>query len=397
MANKNKKSDEQIIEEDYHARINASIEKKWGKNILIDASAILEDNRNCIIPVSPAVDIALGGGVLSGTSSIFAGKPKSGKTTTCGTLAVSAQKQGRKVYWIAVEARYRKRDLTGIKGLNHDPRYLQIIHSRPDRILSGTDFLEIAYELLRDHPRCVVVIDSVSNLASKEELSEEIEKQHYAGMSKVLKKFSKVVSNILPVNDTTLLYINHLYASMSCPGNVISGGNGIKYSSDAIMKIKKTVPIVDSLKREVGQQIYWDVENSPVGPPNSSPPFSVLRYGVGLCRETELIFLGKDANIIEGDSWLTFPSGKKVQGVERGYQYLLENPQEADEIDRRLREMFIPDAGEKRYERPTYDDSEPEKAVSIDELKNDLKEAIEELRDTLESKKDLTSEIEEQT
>ena len=57
------------------------ITKQYG-NIISTGLAVLEEKKNYkVISVSPAIDIALGGGIREGSWLTLTGDPKSGKTT----------------------------------------------------------------------------------------------------------------------------------------------------------------------------------------------------------------------------------------------------------------------------------------------------------------------------
>ena len=70
-----------------------TITKKYG-NILVNGADVFEDLQNMkVIPVSPSLDYALGGGFREGTWVQMIGDPKSGKTTTALQFAANCQKK----------------------------------------------------------------------------------------------------------------------------------------------------------------------------------------------------------------------------------------------------------------------------------------------------------------
>lgn len=358
-----KKKTEESVSLDPNEIVSRLIIKKWGE-VLVDADHIIENKKNKVIPISPSLNIGLGGGILSGTSTIIAGREKSGKTTTAGSIAAQAQKQGRKVYWLSIEARYRERDLKGIKDLDFDPKKLQIVKSEEGAILDGDDFLEIALEIIRNHPRCLVIIDSMSALVSGSELTEDIEKQKMGGNAKTVKKFTKLASNILPCNDVTLIYIHHVYSNLGVPGVTIGGGSGPKYFSDGIITIRKSQPLVAG-QYEVGKVITWSIDNTPLGSKKIvSAPEGILRYNVGLCRETEILNMACDIGLIdktEKGAWFKMPDGKKLQGTQSAYEFLLENTSLTNSLEKQVYEYYAPEIL-KYYEEKSEEEIEEEYA-----------------------------------
>jgi recombination protein RecA len=86
------------------------IQKKYGEGVLMDASFLLDEEK-IVIPVSPAIDIALRGGIPEGSVCTFSGKSGSGKSTTALQIAANAQKKeygSRKIYYADVECRLKK-------------------------------------------------------------------------------------------------------------------------------------------------------------------------------------------------------------------------------------------------------------------------------------------------
>ena len=89
------------------------ITKEYG-NVIHDPSSII-DQKLHIIPISPKIDIALGGGIPEGSLFIMTGPEKVGKTLTALTFCSNAQKDKRKIYYGNIEGRLRKRDMEGIR------------------------------------------------------------------------------------------------------------------------------------------------------------------------------------------------------------------------------------------------------------------------------------------
>jgi len=329
---------------DTDSTIQNSLLKKFS-DVLISSDAIINSTKHSVIPISPSLNIGLSGGICSGTSSVFAGPPKVGKTTAALTLCKNAQKQGRRCFFISVESRLSKRDLQGIKDLDLSDEMFNIVTNTDKKILEGEQFLEITYELVKTFPGCVIVIDSISALASSSELTEDIAKQSYGGLAKTIKKFTKIISGIISVNDVTIVYISHTYQNMATGSAVISGGLGQRFFSDCIIKAKYASPIKAS-EKIIGQNIVWAIDNSPIGSSKFvTPPESILRFGVGLCRHTEILLLAGDAGIIAkgGGGWYTMPDGSKHQGTEAAYQYLIGQPKLTNELEYEVYKTYNPE------------------------------------------------------
>ncbi len=61
--------------------LKEDIKKQFGDQVVLSGNSIV-DKDQIIIPVSPALDLGLGGGIPEGSFVIFTGQPKCGKTTS---------------------------------------------------------------------------------------------------------------------------------------------------------------------------------------------------------------------------------------------------------------------------------------------------------------------------
>ena len=76
-----------------------------------------------------------------------------------------------------------------------------------------------------------------------------------------------------------------------------------------------------------------------------SPPFKVaefdILYGIGISREGGLIDLGVEQGIVrKSGAWYTYDGDQLGQGKENARTYLRENPDLANEIEKRIKEKL---------------------------------------------------------
>ena len=75
--------------------VSNAIVKKYG-DIVEEGTKVLKDLESFKnLSISPALDLALGGGLREGSVTIMAGDPKTGKTTTALYAAAKAQAAGK--------------------------------------------------------------------------------------------------------------------------------------------------------------------------------------------------------------------------------------------------------------------------------------------------------------
>jgi len=321
--------------------MSKDIIKEYG-DVLHDPSSIV-DRPLEILSVGPKLDIALGGGVPEGSLFIMTGPEKVGKTVTALTFCANAQKHyDRKVYYANIEGRLKKRDLEGITDLNLNPEKMQIIGSTEGNILSAEKYLSIIDNIVHTEPGSLAVVDSFSALSSESELTGDLADHQVMSVQKVLAKFCRRISNVLPINRVTVVGITHLMANMQRFGRgktkVEKSGNALKYQVDVKLYASHSVPLMQG-DTQIGQTIHWQITTSAIGPPGQKVE-SHIRYGKGIWKEMEMADLMTDFGLIsKAGSWLKLPNGEKIQGKTNLAKYLEDNPEEYDNFRKEVLTM----------------------------------------------------------
>jgi recombination protein RecA len=318
--------------------IKESVSKDFGADIILSASTVV-DQESLVIPVSPSLDMILNGGIPEGSFVVLTGQPKCGKTTTSLAFAATAQqkqyahstfKEGRRVYYLNIEGRLKKRDLEGIPGL--DLNRFDIIGSQTGKILHAEEYLQIAERIINQEPGSVVIIDSYSALCTEAEITSDMDKMQRADGAKLLAKFCRKVANVIPVNKNVVIGITHLMGNPTGYGAEFKekSGQAIAYQTDIKLRAKSFKPwILSSDNTQIGQEVEWQTICSALGPPGGTIT-SYLRYGQGIDKYMEIITIAIDVGLInKAGAWytLTFmPEEKsKFQGTEKIRNFLIEN------------------------------------------------------------------------
>jgi len=318
--------------------IEKDIIKQFGSGIMRSGAAII-DSELLVIPVSPSLDVVLGGGIPEGSFVTFTGQPKCGKTTTSLHFASQCQKkeyggelcpEGRDVYFFNIEGRLKKRDLEGIPELDLDR--FHVIGSEPGRILTAENFLSIAEKTINEVPGSVVILDSYSALCTEAEITSSMDKMQRADGAKLLAKFCRKIANVVPVNRNLVIGITHLMGNPTGYGAEFKekSGQAVAYQVDVKLRAKRFTPW-EIQETQIGQKIEWQVITSALGPPGGKIT-SYLRYGGGIDEETELVILGSDLGLInKAGAWFTFEflegdDKPKFQGAEKCRVELCKKP-----------------------------------------------------------------------
>lgn len=329
----------------FNADFMKSIMKQYGEGIAVNADFIV-DKPQKIVSLSPVLDIALSGGVPEGVIVLCSGKPKCGKSTTSLHFGSKCQALGKTVFYLDVEGRLSKKNITGIPNLDRD-KFI-VIQSTKEKILSAQDFLSIAENIITSVPDCLLIIDSASALCDSSERTDEITAQTRNKGPKLMASFCRRIGNIIPVNRTIVWIIQHLIANTSGYGIPFmeDGGNKIIYQSDIKIRSKgfsdwKNGDVL------IGQSVKWDIEYSALGPPGAQVE-SYIRYGYGIDETWEIVHLGIDLGLIEkGGAWFT-PNfltkhkidPPKIKGQEKLYEYFKSNPNYIDILFTEIKAML---------------------------------------------------------
>lgn len=307
-----------------------------------------KDKKKIVIPFSPKNDMMLGGGIPEGSFVIFTGKPKCGKTSSALHFAGMAQQMqyandlcpdGRWVYFFNIEGRFKKRDLEGIKSLNHNR--FTVIESKPGNILTAEKYISIGEKLIHTKPGAIFVFDSFSQLCTEGEMNANIGDRYRADSPLLLARWTRRISNVIPINRCIVIGITHQIANQGMGMSQWSeaSGNKVQYQADVKMRclFDKAEMAGDT---QVGQQINWVCDTSAIGPPGGKS-VSILRYGYGLDKESEMLNICCDLGLItKGGAWYTFPDESKYQGLEKAAQALRENPGLYQELEKGYRELM---------------------------------------------------------
>lgn len=322
------------------------LEKKFGtkQSKLITMGTEFKENKKLIIPVGPKLDMALSGGIPECSWVNISGPKKVGKTTVTLQICANAQKlYNKSVIYLDAENRFKDLNLYGVQGLKLDEFYLI---QNPGKVCAE-DLLLVLLEFMKDpnFVGSVFVIDSISSLTPKDIMSaEEVTASGRSSTPKMMKNFCKQASPYLNKHHHIVIGIQHLIANTSGYGApyMEDGGSYVGYQADVAMRGKKAVGILDSDKRQVGQEVTWEILFSALGAPH--PPIeSRIRYNVGVDEVGELIDLCSDLCLIDkAGAWYTLeciPGKPKAQGHEKCYSLLMENPEYIDILKRELKQL----------------------------------------------------------
>lgn len=311
----------------------AQIEKQFGKGAVMKLGQNSSLNVEAIPTGSLSLDIALGiGGVPRGRIVEIYGPESSGKTTVALHIVAEAQKMGGEAVFIDVE---HALDPVYAQALGVDIDSLLV--SQPD---TGEQALEIIETLVRSGAIDIIVLDSVAAMTTKAEIDGDMGDAHVGVqarlMSQAMRKLTAVISN----TNTVAIFINQIREKIGVMyGNpeTTPGGRALKFYSSVRIEVRRGEPIKDG-GEIIGNRTKCKVVKNKVAPPFKTAEFDIL-YGQGVSKMGEIVDTAVDFDIIKkSGSWFSYNDMKIGQGREKVLDYLKNNPDICNEIEKKIRD-----------------------------------------------------------
>ena len=136
-----------------------------------------------------------------------------------------------------------------------------------------------------------------------------------------------------------------------------TGGRALKFYASIRLDVRRIETLKDGTEMVGNRTRIKVVKNK------CSPPFKFaevdLMYGLGISREGGLIDVGVDAGLVrKAGAWYTYEGDQLGQGKENARAFLRDNPDLADEIEKRIKE--------KLGIGPKVDEPSPPSTVEVD-------------------------------
>ena len=314
----------------------AKLEKDFGKGTVMRLGDPAAQVAVETIPTgSLSLDLALGlGGVPKGRIVEIYGPESSGKTTVALHMIAEVQKRGGIAGFIDAE---HALDPVYAKNIGVDIDELYI--SQPD---SGDQALEITETMVRSGAMDIIVVDSVAALVPKQEIEGDMGDSHVGLQARLMSQALRKLTPVISKSNCVVIFINQLREKVGVMfGNpeTTTGGRALKFYSSVRLDVRKG-ELIKANNENVGARTKVKVVKNKVAPPFKTAEFDLM-YGEGISKTGTLIDIGTNMEIInKSGAWYSYNGERMGQGKEAAKQYLLENPQIADEIDRIIRDTL---------------------------------------------------------
>jgi recombination protein RecA len=194
--------------------------------------------------------------------------------------------------------------------------------------------MQITETLIKSNSVDIIVVDSVAALVPKQELEGEIGDAHVGLQARLMSQSMRKLTGAISKSKTCTVFINQIREKIGVMfGNpeTTPGGRALKFYSSVRLDVRK----VGSLKEGeevIGQRVKVKVVKNKVAPPFRVAEFDMLHTN-GISYEGDLLDLGVLKKIVvRSGAWFKFGNLHLGQGKEKARNYLLDNPEVAEDI-----------------------------------------------------------------
>lgn len=216
----------------------------------------------------------------------------------------------------------------------------ELLVSQPD---NGEQALEICDALVRSGAVDVVIVDSVAALTPKAEIEGDMGDSHMGLQARLMSQALRKLTAQIKSSNCLVVFINQIRMKIGVMfGNpeTTTGGNALKFYASVRLDIRR-VGAVKEGDEIIGNETRVKVVKNKVAPPFRQVEFQIL-YGEGISKNGELIELGVKHKLVEkAGAWYSYSGEKIGQGKANAMKWLMEHPEQALELENRLRTELL--------------------------------------------------------
>jgi recombination protein RecA len=310
------------------------IKQKFGEGAIMKLKEIKPASVDVISTGCISLDLALGvGGLPRGRVVEIYGPEASGKTTVALHVIAEAQRKGGVGAFVdaehALDPEYAKRI-----GVNVE----ELLISQPE---SGEEALEIVKTLVESGEVDVIVVDSVAALVPKAEIAGEMGEFEIGLQARLMSQALRVLSSSIAKTKSIVIFLNQTRMKIGAYGKpeTTPGGLALKFYASVRIELKRTAQIKKG-DEIIGNKILAKIVKNKVAAPFKTAEFNIY-YNEGISKEADLINTGIKYGVIKkSGSWLEFENKKLGQGIEQAKEFLKQNPNLAEEIRKKIFEVY---------------------------------------------------------
>ncbi len=307
------------------------IEKTFGDGAIMPLGASEKLTIDGVSTGSLSLDIALGGyGLPRGRIIEIFGPESSGKTTLALHVCAEAQKTGGIAAIIDAEHAF-------------DPSWAKKIGVELDTLLvsqpsSGEEAMQICEMLVKSNAVDVIVVDSVAALVPRAELEGEMGDSHVGLQARLMSQAMRKLTGAIAKSKCVVIFINQIREKIGVmfgSPETTPGGRALKFYCSCRIDVRRIGALKDG-EEQVGQRVRTKIVKNKVAPPFRVAEFDMM-HANGISYEGDLLDLGTTSKIVtRSGAWFKLGETYLGQGKEKARNFLIENPEVAEEIKQQV-------------------------------------------------------------
>jgi len=155
-------------------------------------------------------------------------------------------------------------------------------------------------------------------------------------MSQALRKLTGAIHGA----GTTAIFINQLREKIGVmfgSPETTTGGKALKFYASVRLDVRRIETLKDGTDM-VGNRTRCKVVKNKMAPPFKQAEFDIM-YGQGISREGSLLDVGVEAGFVrKAGAWYTYEGDQLGQGKENARNFLRDNPDLANELEKKIME-----------------------------------------------------------
>jgi recombination protein RecA len=182
----------------------------------------------------------------------------------------------------------------------------------------------------------------VAALVPRAEIEGEMGDSHVGLQARLMSQALRKITGALNNSGTTAVFINQLREKIGVmfgSPETTTGGRALKFYASVRIDVRRIETLKDG-QDAVGNRTRAKVVKNKVAPPFKQAEFDIV-YGQGISREGSLIDVGVEQSIVrKSGAWYTYEGDQLGQGKENARSFLRDNPDLADEIEKKIKEKL---------------------------------------------------------
>ncbi|MEK7254833.1 MAG: DNA recombination/repair protein RecA, partial [Bacteroidota bacterium] len=178
----------------------------------------------------------------------------------------------------------------------------------------------------------------------RSEIEGEMGDSHMGLQARLMSQAMRKLTGAIGRTGCCCIFINQLREKIGVMfGNpeTTTGGNALKFYASIRLDIRKTgQAIKDKEGNTVGNHVKVKVVKNKVAPPFRTSEFDIM-YGEGISKAGEIVDMGVDFGVVQkSGAWYSYDSAKIAQGRDGAKSFLLDNPEVANEIEKKIKDKI---------------------------------------------------------